>query len=375
MGQWKSGRGGRQFSFIAGPAMPNQLRLRFKRRRALLVAFLLGALLAGYRPGAADQPADEPASAPGDPGAKPDAPAEPTDVPPDGRTTDQTPASEPGESPPDGSPVEAMPAVPQADAVGEKAVAEKTVELPPFLLSSVEDRTRGIRDPERDAYFAVLAKARDVDYALQEQAGRSNVAAAEQRFLADKSNARKKFSMFVDLITHPDENRGKLFTLHGYIHKIDEMDAGENEWGLKKLYQIWFYTADSYSSPYVIVCSEIPKDIPMPRRGSPTTDVVTTGYFFKLWSFEAARGTWGAPLMLAQRIEWKPAPAPPRLTAEQKAAIGVGMAAAAAFVAFLIWRRAATDRLLREAQRARFNDPIPDHAAALRDLERDDRMP
>lgn len=243
--------------------------------------------------------------------------------------------------------------------------------LPTDLISTAADRTRGIREQEREAYYQVLARAREVDLAVQKSAGRKTVAEARQKFAADKKNARKKYSLFVDIITDPDRFRGQPLSLTGYIHKIDEMAAGENEQGLQTLYQVWLYTADSYSSPYVVVCSEIPANIPMPKRGNPTSDVFVTGYFFKLYSYEAERGNWGAPLILAGRLEWNPPPPPARLSTNQKIAIGLGLVVLVVVLVFFMRKSARGDKQFRETQLAKFADPEPENLKALRELEHD----
>lgn len=329
----------------------------------------------------------QPATPPRSPTPKPkaeNAPPVPGDPvspnPPSSKLTDapdHLPAEKRGEKP--GTPAQgAKPKLEQKPAPAEvpakveaAARPSKGVALPPGLFSAVIDR-KGIREPERDAYYEVLAHARDVDLGLQKAAGRKNTAEARQKFAADKKNARKKYSLFVDIITDPDRFRGQPLTLTGYIHKVDEMAAGENEQGLKTLYQVWMYTADSYSSPYVVVCTEVPSNMPAPRRGSPTSDVAVTGYFFKLYSYEAERGNWGAPLILARRLEWNPPPPPARLTATQKAAIATGLFLLVLVIAFFMHRRARDDRRFRDTQLAKLAAPETDNLKTLQELEQDE---
>ena len=77
---------------------------------------------------------------------------------------------------------------------------------------------------------------------------------------------------------------------------------------METLYEAWVYTADSQGNPAVIVASAAPEDIPL---GEDLQVLVrATGYFFKIYGYEAQDTTRVAPMILAGRLEVIPEPKP-----------------------------------------------------------------
>jgi hypothetical protein len=145
------------------------------------------------------------------------------------------------------------------------------------------------------------------------------------------------------------------------------MDAGENDEGLETLHQGYLFTADSLQNPYIIVTREIPKDIPRPKKGSPTNDVTVTGYFFKIWSYEAQRGNWAGPLILADRLDWNPSPPPLSTRLEFKIALVVILTLMLGALVFVLRKQRREDRRFRPMQSPQ---QLDDSAKGLEDLER-----
>lgn len=176
--------------------------------------------------------------------------------------------------------------------------------IPANLLTGIRDRTRSIRPEERNAYYSILAHCKQAPASLIVAAA----TAIRNEQLAAAKKSRKPFSQFLNIIKQPDEHRGVPVTVRGYLRELRTYDAGENPFGLVTLHEGWLYTEDSQGNPWVVVANETTPGIPQPERGAAVNNIVVTGYFFKLWSYSAANGEpWGAPLILANKIEYRPA--------------------------------------------------------------------
>lgn len=246
-----------------------------------------------------------------------------------------------------------------------------SIEIPEAWLLGVRDLTRGISETEREPYYHILAHARQFDLSRLNAAGRADSEQALSAYQSDPKNKNRSFSLFADIVRRPDHYRGKPIQLRGYLQRLETIDAGENDEGLTTLHQGYLFTGDSLQSPYVVVSSEMTPDIPRPTKGHPTNDVVVTGYFFKLWSYEAERGQWAAPLILAKTIEWHPRPPALSERAEFKVALGVGLALLAATLVAVLVKQRRDDRRFRAAQAARQGTTTAQDLAALKQLEQD----
>jgi hypothetical protein len=249
----------------------------------------------------------------------------------------------PAEAHAPGDPTPNPPRLPEPD----KANA---IRVPPEWFPGVKDLTRGISDAEREPYYRVLAHCRPLDPGLLHEAGRQTANDAANSFRADPRNRGRTFSQFADIVQHPDRYRGKPITLHGYIQRLETMDAGENDEGLTTLHQAYLFTGDSLQNPYVVVCVEIPAGIPRPTKGNPTNDIFVTGYFFKLWSYEAERGRWAAPLVLAKTLEWRPGPVPWSARTGVRISMGIGLAILLLGLVAVVFKQRRDDRRFRQEQ-------------------------
>jgi len=237
--------------------------------------------------------------------------------------------------------------------VGAPAIAgADDLDLPAESLTGVRDLTGGFDGPEREAYYQTLRAARDADRLRLRAAGLLTVKQAEERFRSDPANARRRFSLFYDIVKHPEAYRGKPVTLQGYLQRLATMPAGENDQNLTELQEAYLFTADSLQSPYVIVAADVAGEIPIPRKGSPTNDVEVSGYFFKLWAYDAERGRWAAPLILAPRIDWHPRPASWVSGSAFRWALAASMIALFLGLAGLTYRQRRKDRLFRQQRDA-----------------------
>lgn len=174
----------------------------------------------------------------------------------------------------------------------------------PQLMSRVIDNTPGIRFEEREAYLRILRLAEEVPLKRQEQF------AAEirsERRESTPSYRRRKFAdfpQFVDLFTHPEFYRGRPVTIQGVMRKLTKLDLGKNSLDLDQAYEGWVYTPDCQGNPTVVVFTS--RDERLPVSGDLQEEVRFTGYFFKMYGYDAFDTPRKAPLIIAGEVERMP---------------------------------------------------------------------
>jgi hypothetical protein len=252
---------------------------------------------------------------------------------------------------------------PQTSAGGTDRRRTAEAQIAPFVLQTVKDDTVGVRADERDAYYHVLAQARDARRAELESVARPGVA-------------------YAAVMTEPGQWRGRAVTIQGTLRRLQALPVGENSYGIGRLYDAWLFTADSGLDPWRVVCCTVPEDMPLAEELKPPVEVRLTGYFFKKQGYAATHGLHTAPLVLAGRID-RVVP-PVQFVFEERAfrawMIAFGTALAA-LTAFLFWRFAKEDRRFarsgilkrvtqvpREEIEALNDAPLYDAGAALRQL-------
>ena len=226
------------------------------------------------------------------------------------------------------------------------------------LLDSVRDNTLNIRRDELPAYYSLLAKARDLPPGEMEQVAERDVA-------------------FAVLMHQPRHYRGKLVTIEGDVKRLLPFDAGKNEHGLKKLWEVWLLTPDSGINPYRVVCTEIPPGIPQGETTKQRVVIRVTGYFFKKegYASRGGAGTHAAPLLLAGQIRWIPTkPTTGNHDGMQSAApyvIGLVCLTAIALV-LTCWRLSANDRVQQTTNFHRYNELSAETFQSLQAMETSD---
>jgi hypothetical protein len=230
-------------------------------------------------------------------------------------------------------------------------------DFPSEQLAAVADFTGLARVEERDIYYGLLEVARLVPLKVQKQRARDVVTAAEEAFRADPRRKGQRYSLFADLVLAPQRYRGRPITFEGYIQKLDRMEAGDNPFGMQELYQAYLFTEESKGNPLVIVCRNVPRDMPQPTKGNATNYVHVTGYFYKLWPYEAAVGNWAAPLLMADRLEYRP-PRPSRSSELIRQACLIGVPTLFTLVAVTVWYRNRAFNRLRRQQAAQALAPL-----------------
>jgi hypothetical protein len=203
----------------------------------------------------------------------------------------------------------------------------------------VKDNTLGIRRDEADAYYRLLDHARHMSDSQLDKIGATDV-------------------LYINLMTQPERFRGDPVTIHGDLWRLYEIQAGENPFRFKTLYEAWIFTGDSGTHPYRVVFSNLPKELePGENLRKP---VRVTGFFFKREGYASNGGMHVAPTLLAHRVvAFRPPDAAPPTDAILPYMIvliaAVGLAFLVTLVSFAISdRRAARAAMVRE-----LNGPRP----------------
>ena len=194
------------------------------------------------------------------------------------------------------------PAVP---LIAAASVDRAGAPISPARWAAVRHRTLGIRPAERPLYYDLLAAAAETP--LDEQR------AAAERFAGVRRVDLQlppdaELPTFADVFRHPRHYEAERVTLTGYARRVVDYPAGENPHGLTTLTEASVFTEDSQSNPAVVVAASADADLP--RGDDLMVPVRFTGYFFKMYGFEARDANRVAPLFLAGRLERLAEPAP-----------------------------------------------------------------
>lgn len=207
--------------------------------------------------------------------------------------------------------------------------------------------SRNIRPDEAVGYFSILNHARQLPLAELKSAAKqfqTERLAAIRRDPEYRAYFRKpdaEFPTFADLYRNPEIYHGQLVTFRGHLRRLISSPAGENPHGLQQLHEAWLYADGSQQNPVVVVCTELPPNIPT------GTDILVdfvsvTGYFFKRYGYEDRSGQPRfAPLLLAQRLEWTPRP--PR-SGLASSGLMFGLTFGAAVMVAVVWWRLSRSR-------------------------------
>lgn len=174
----------------------------------------------------------------------------------------------------------------------------------PVLLEPIRDNTLGLEPDDRHAYFYILWLCREIGTDAIAQFAR---AFREERRAADPRYSQRpvsEFPVFVDVFRHPEAYRGRPVTLHGYFRRLVKFEPGENDLGVRHVYEGWIYTEDSQSNPAVVIFTRKPDGLPI--GGDITEEVQFSGYFLKMYGYEAQDTTRKAPLFIAGEVQWFP---------------------------------------------------------------------
>lgn len=218
--------------------------------------------------------------------------------------------------------------------------------IPPEILQTIEDRTVGLRESEAMAHYYILAKTREIPPEVLREAARNDVAYAV-------------FNIDSDLM------RGQLVTIDGKARRILKYDAGNNEFGIRDLYEAWVFTPDSGNNPYRIVCTELPAGVPLGEDLTTPVHVRGTGYYFKQFGYATQQGLHVAPLILASRLEWLQPLVDETPDASLVPYIVGFVVLLGAALAGTLWRFTVSDRQFQQSHLKRLMEAPPEAIEAL----------
>lgn len=174
---------------------------------------------------------------------------------------------------------------PGADPNAAESV-EHNLKLTPELLDQIKDNAVGIRESERELYYYLLAKTRDVPREQLKAVARSDIA-------------------FAVLMNESKQLLGEIITVKGELRRLHPIPAGRNEFGIETLWEGWLFNADSGLNPYCIRMTSIPDGIPTGQELGSGVLVNVTGYFLKRYGYPAqGERLHVAPLMLTGSVQW-----------------------------------------------------------------------
>jgi hypothetical protein len=234
----------------------------------------------------------------------------------------------------------------KVDSQTRNQTAADLLEIGPSLLSVVKDNTLGVRHFERDAYYALLTKARDSSARFLEQAAMQDVA-------------------YEELMLNPDEFRGKPITIEGEAARLWKLPVTKNEFGFDDLYEAWIVTSDSGNRPYRVVCTRLPAGIPLVEKTSKPIRVKVTGFFFKKEGYQAEGGLTVAPLLLADTLKWY---RPKALSNRDQAwapYLVVSVLFIGSILGLIVWRTVKNDNTFRGKHLKRITAASPESIEAL----------
>lgn len=131
-------------------------------------------------------------------------------------------------------------------------------------LGVVEDKTP-LQPHEMLAYWQMMAWSRT-------------------RSLAEFEKTAQRDVPFAQLWAEPDLYRGHAIRLRMHVRRILKFTVEKNPLDLKEVYELWGWTEDSRSYPFVVVLPELPAGL---KVGTDVNgEVVFVGYFLKWMSYQ-----------------------------------------------------------------------------------------
>ena len=235
--------------------------------------------------------------------------------------------------------------------VGSEPIEPGGVQLTPLEIKQIDDNSVGIRARERDLYYDLLARARDLPDGELKKAARDDVA-------------------FAVLMTESRRFLGQVVTVRGEIRRLVPYPAGRNEHRIEGLYEAWLFNYDSGDNPYRVLCTSIPEGIPSGKELPAGTVVSVTGFYFKRYGYPAVGNRLHvAPLILARTLTWFEPQAATKNTDAELVPWILGFAGCfAVVVGITLWRFRLSDRRFEEQHLKRITTASSEAIEAINDL-------
>jgi hypothetical protein len=230
-------------------------------------------------------------------------------------------------------PFEVAPTRPEAESGIPLSLDEGTT-LNPKFFEGVRDNTLGLQYEDRRAYFAGLQLAASLPFEFLTTVAKDLQELRRSQVPRYKQRKPEDFPAFVDLFQNPDIYRGQAVTMRGHFRRLVSYDPGENPFGIERVYEGWLFTQDSQTNAAVFVFLEKPEGLPV--GGDITEDVEITGYFVKMYGYDAQDTTRRAPLIVGNTVKWTPRP-PFNPTPRIPIAVYVVVGVLTLLIAWAIW--------------------------------------
>ena len=118
------------------------------------------------------------------------------------------------------------------------------------------------------------------------------------RPFADLEKLARRDVPYQHLWDEPELYRGQPIRLKLHVRRVYEYEAKANPYDVKKVYEIYGWTDDSLSFPFIVVVPEKPAGLPI---GTDVEgDIVFAGYFLKWMGYRAFDTTKSAPLLIGR---------------------------------------------------------------------------
>jgi hypothetical protein len=250
----------------------------------------------------------------------------------------------------------------------------------------------GLSPDENEPYYRILDHVRNLPESTLSKAARefrlSMIDQFAERTVAEKIEARTdteaqknalrkqlekrvnqyredlpSYPLIRDAFNQSEKCQGQVVSFSGHIRQAISFPVGENDFGIKTLYQVTLFDEESKGYPVIIICTEVPDGLPLNFPETQVYDGVSvTGYYFKLFAYEGKEDLQAVPLVLAKTVSWSP----PEPTSREFPDWGYGFVIAVGVVVlFMIVRsNRSTNRLksVREKMSSSEDNPFENSA-------------
>lgn len=220
----------------------------------------------------------------------------------------------------------------------------------PEQIATIDDNSVGLRNSERDLYYELLGRTRDLPLDTLQQHARSDLS----------------FAVLMNESTH---FLGELVTIKGEFRRLTQIPVGQNDQGLTTIWEGWLFNRDSGTNPYCIRCTSLPEGMPTGEL-SPPVVVEVTGYFFKRYGYPRADfNLHVAPLVIAAEPQWlKPASITDRGDSEIVTYVLGGAVILGLGLLLILWRFRVGDKQFEQQHLKRLSSASDDAIVSIGDL-------
>jgi hypothetical protein len=241
------------------------------------------------------------------------------------------------------APATANPAAAASDAAAEEVVVPGPRDDDPAEQVAIRMKFDVLTDRAPLAREEMPAYWRLLDWSLSQK-----LAALEPRAKSDV--------LYTQLWERPEHYRGQLMRLRLHVMRVLRHDPDVEDGESKPVYELWGWTDDSKSFPYVVVCQDVPAGFRV--GGDVREEVVFVGYFLKLMSYESFDKSRASPLLIGRvRRVGEPAVLPEVAQARNRHEFWTMIAVGGAVLAGILWTW--TRRKPRVATRSALLESMP----------------